>query len=291
VLALWMLMLTALVAWGYAAIERQLATPGRADRQPRQRPRGAGHWLLLVVALGVFMLICALPLVAIAWKAIISGAFLSSGEHAAWRVLLEEDTRMALWNTLRFSFSAVVLATVLGLAHALAARRSLALRTLVFLPFLVSPVMVAFGLLLLYPSWTGNALLLVCAYALLAYPFVAKSVASALDSMPLYYLQAARSLGASPWRAFWRVTLPLLAPALRRGVAFAAATAVGEFAVSLFLSRPEWATLTTLIYQHLGRPGAANLDAAMVLACLLMALTMGTFALIEWRGSREPDHA
>jgi hypothetical protein len=28
-----------------------------------------------------------------------------------------------------------------------------------------------------------------------------------------------------------------------------------------------------------------------VLACLLMALTMGTFALIEWRGSREPDHA
>jgi thiamine transport system permease protein len=92
-------------------------------------------------------------------------------------------------------------------------------------------------------------------------------------------------------RAFWRVTLPLLAPALRRGVAFAAATAVGEFAVSLFLSRPEWATLTTLIYQHLGRPGAANLDAALVLACLLMALTMGTFALIEWRGSREPDHA
>lgn len=291
VLALWMLMLTALVAWGYAAIERQLATPGRADRQPRQRPRGAGHWLLLVVALGVFMLICALPLVAIAWKAIISGAFFSGDEHAAWRVLLEEDTRMALWNTLRFSFSAVVLATVLGLAHALAARRSLALRTLVFLPFLVSPVMVAFGLLLLYPSWTGNALLLVCAYALLAYPFVAKSVASALDSLPLYYLQAARSLGATPLRAFWRVTLPLLAPALRRGVAFAAATAVGEFAVSLFLSRPEWATLTTLIYQHLGRPGAANLDAAMVLACLLMALTMGTFALIEWRGSREPDHA
>ena len=51
-------------------------------------------------------------------------------------------------------------------------------------------------------------------------------------------------------------------------MAFAAATALGEFAVTLFLSRPEWATLTTLIYQRLGQPGAANLDAPWCwLAC------------------------
>jgi len=78
------------------------------------------------------------------------------------------------------------------------------------------------------------------------------------------------------------VTLPLLAPALRRGMAFAAATALGEFAITLFLSRPEWATLTTLIYQRLGRPGQANLDAAMVLACVLMVLALLAFLLIEW---------
>jgi thiamine transport system permease protein len=185
----------------------------------------------------------------------------------------------------------VLLATVLGLMHALAARRSLLLRTLVFLPFVVSPVMVAFGLLLLYPAWTDSVALLIAAYALLAYPFVAKSLASALDSMPAHYLDAARSLGASPGRAFWRVTFPLLRPALRRGVAFAAATAVGEFAVTLFLSRPEWATLTTLIYQRLGRPGAANLDAAMLLACVLMLMALGAFALIERREPQEETNA
>ena len=64
-------------------------------------------------------------------------------------------------------------------------------------------------------------------------------------------------------------------------MAFAAATALGEFAVTLFLSRPEWTTLTTLIYQRLGRPGGANLDAALVLACLLMALALLAFTLIE----------
>ena len=85
------------------------------------------------------------------------------------------------------------------------------------------------------------------------------------------------------------MTLPLLLPALRRGMAFAAASAVGEFAVTLFLSRPEWATLTTLIFERLGRPGAANRDAALVLACLLMALALLAFVLIDWPARQRPE--
>jgi thiamine transport system permease protein len=196
--------------------------------------------------------------------------------------LLEEETLEALWNTLRFTVAAVALATLLGVLHALAAQRLVLLRALVFLPFVVSPVLVGFGLLLVYPQQSASLWMLVCAYALLAYPWVAKSVAARLDSLPNHYHDAARSLGASPLRVFWRVTLPLIAGALRRGMAFAAATAVGEFAVTLFLSRPEWATLTTLIYQRMGRPGAANLDAAMVLSCLLMVLALLVFVLVEW---------
>jgi thiamine transport system permease protein len=277
VLSVWMLLLTGAVALGYAAVERRLATPARADGVLRRPARGIAQWSAVMVTVGVWMLICAAPLIAIAHGAMFSGA-------EAWAVLREDDTLLALYNTVRFSLLALVLATVLGVAHALAARRVLWLRTLVFLPFIVSPVMVAFGLLLLYPEASGSFGVLVAAYALLAYPFVAKSVASRLDSLPAHYLEAARSLGASPWRCFWRVTLPLLAPALRRGMAFAAATAVGEFAVSLFLSRPEWATLTTLIYQHLGKPGAVNLGAAQVLACVLMGLALLAFVLIEWPG-------
>lgn len=284
VLALWMLLLTALVALAYAAIEQRLATPARADRLARRPPRGFAEWAAVLGSVAILVLFCAAPLVVIAWKAIFLGA-------EAWHVLVQEDTLRALWNTVRFSALALMLATALGLAHALAARRSLLIRTLVFLPFVVSPVMVAFGLLLLYPTWTGSFWLLVAAYALLAYPFVAKSLAASLDSVPASYLAAARSLGATPWRAFWCVTLPMMAPALRRGMAFAAATAVGEFAATLFLSRPEWATLTTLIYEHLGRPGAANMDAALVLACVLMALALLAFVLIEWPAPKEPPHA
>ena len=275
-LALWMVGLTGSVAMVYAVIARRLATPVRGDAIARRKPQGACQWASVWAALAVLALFCAAPLLAIVWRAIAAGA-------DAWSVLWDAATLAALWNSLRFTVLAVLLATALGLAHALAARQSLLLRTLVFLPFVVSPVMVAFGLLLLYPEWTASFALLVSAYALLAYPFVAKSIAAGLDSMPPHLAQAARSLGATPWHVFWRVSLPLLSPSLRRGMAFAAATAVGEFAVTLFLSRPEWATLTTLVYEHLGRPGVANHDAALVLSCLLMGLALLAFVLIEWQ--------
>jgi len=286
-LAVSMMTLTGLVAMAYAALERRLATPARADRVLRRVPDGLWPWAGVLAAVAVWGLFCALPLLAIVWRAGLAG----TGAGDVWAVLREEDTLQALWNTVRFSALALVLATVLGLLHAFAARRSLLLRALAYLPFVVSPVLVAFGLLLLYPGWTGSFWLLVVAYALLAYPFVAKSLAAALDSLSPRYGEAARTLGASPWRVFRRITLPLLATALRRGMAFAAAAAIGEFAVTLFLSRPEWATLSTLVYQRLGRPGAANLDAALVLACLLMALAFAAFVVIEWQAPEEAAHA
>ena len=273
-LALCMMLLNGGIAWLYALVEKRLATPSRADAIALRRPLTLRQRSAVVAALLVLLVFCAAPLLAIVLRTVLAGP-------AVLPVLLEEETRLALANTLRFSLSALALATVLGLTHAVAARHSVGLRASAFLPFVVSPVTVAFGLLLLYPQWTASLSLLLAAYALLAYPFVAKSVGSALDSLPAHLEQAARSLGASSWRCFWRVTLPLVAPALRRGMAFAAATSLGEFAVTLFLSRPEWMTLTTLIYQRLGRPGAANLDAALMLACLLMALSLTAFLLIE----------
>lgn len=280
VLTLCMALLTGLVALAYAWIEQHLAVPGRADAIGLRRPLGTRQWAAVLGALLVLLVFCAAPLLAIAVRAAAAGA-------PAWAALLEQDSLQAIGNTLRFTACALLLAMVLGVCHALAARRSVWLRAAAFLPFVVSPVAVAFGLLLLYPTWSASLWVLVAAYALLAYPFVAQSLGAALDNLPAHLAQAARTLGATPWRLFWRVTLPLVLPSLRRGMAFAAATALGEFAVTLFLSRPEWTTLTTLIYERLGRPGAGNRDAALVLAALLMALALLAFMLIDRPGDRD----
>jgi len=279
-LAAWSLAIGAAVALGHALLERRLGAPARWQPVPRTRPAGAAQWLGVGLAMAVLALICGAPLLAIAWRA---GAALAGG--AAASLAADPQVWLALGNTLRFSALALALATALGLLHALAAhglaRGGSAVRALAYLPFVLSPVTVAFGLLLLAPGWTASLGLLVAAYALLAYPFVAQSLGAALDALPAHWAQAAATLGAPPRRVLVRVVLPLLAPALRRGMAFAAATALGEFAVSLFLSRPEWVTLTTLIHQRLGRPGAASLDEAFALAALLMLLALTAFLLID----------
>lgn len=287
VLAFVCMAITSVAAMAYTLQERRLSLPMPVDAIALRKPVGLAQQAWLMLALGILACVCVAPVAAIAFK-------VTHASGAAWSVLVEDDTLHALWNTVRFSVMAVALATVLGLAHALAARRSLWLRAAAFLPFVVSPVAIAFGLLLLYPRWSASLPLLIAAYALLAYPFIAKSLSSALDSLPAHWLHAAATLGASPWRCFWRITWPLIQPALRRGVGFAAAACLGEFAVSLFLSRPEWATLTTLIYQRLGRPGAANLEAAWVLSGLLMGLALLAFVLLDRSSpnlSQEPHHA
>ena len=275
-LAVVTMLITGLAALLYTLRERGLATPSQSDCVAVCRPVGALQWAMVVTAMAALLACCAAPVLAIAARALLAGP-------AAWAVVMDASTLQALWNTLRFSGAALILATVLGLTHALAAQRSALLRAAAYLPFVVSPVMVAFGLLLLYPQWAATQTLLISAYALLAYPFIAKSISAALDSLPAQLLQVAATLGASPWRCFWRITLPFMLPALRRGMAFAAASALGEFAVTLFLSRPEWTTLTTLIYQRLSKPGAANLDEALVLACLLMLLALLAFLALEYQ--------
>jgi thiamine transport system permease protein len=200
VLTVWMLGLTGAVALGYAGIEKRLAAPGGVTPTARTRPRGATQWLAVWAAVAVLLLVCAAPLIAILAQA--ARAFWQ-GQGAA--VLAESETLAALWNTLRFTTMALLLATGLGLSHALAVRAfdsaalaqgssrgsgaaggawSLLWRAAAYLPFVVSPVTVAFGLLLLYPSWTASLALLIRAYALLAYPFVAKSLMAVLDNLP-----------------------------------------------------------------------------------------------------------
>lgn len=246
---------------------------------PPRAPQNRAERLLLWAALLLLAVCCALPLAAVAAKAV--SAF------SAWRVFADEDTLLALWNTLRFSTMAVALAAVLGLLHAAAARLSRLMRALTFLPFMVSPVCLAFGILLHYPQQAATLPMLVALYALLAYPFVTKDVLAAWDALPPNYAAAARVFGATRRQTFLRVTLPLLLPSMRRGLTFAAATCVGEFAASLFLSRPEWKTLTTLIYTYFGRPGLQNHNNAILLTLLLMLMAAAVFALLDSKTQRK----
>lgn len=274
-LALWTTLTTSLLAVVYAYLERRLALSSRADSIQLQTVQTFTQSLYIAV-MALTLLIISAPLIALLWH----------GLKALWAtpsLVINIDVIQAMGRTLLYATVAVIGSTILGTLHALASQRSLLMRSMTYLPLVVSPVIVSFGLLLAYPNASATLTVMLSTYVLLATPFVSKSVTAALDSLPPQVIDVARTLGASRWRTFWRVVIPLCLPSLRHGMAFAAATAIGEFAATLFLSRPEWTTLTTLVYQYLGRPGVGNLDMAMVLALLLMLLSVGVMQLIEGR--------
>ena len=183
---------TALAGLLYAWISRRADAAEVRIRQP-EKPKTWAEHALLAFALFTLAVCCALPLLAIAFQAAQAGA--------AWRVLWDGDTLAALWNTARFSGGAVLGAAVLGALHAAAARQWAAIRALTFLPFMVSPVCLSFGVLLLYPSGAASLPMLLALYALLAYPFVTKDILSAWDALPANYIAAARVSGASRFQA------------------------------------------------------------------------------------------
>ena len=274
VLALWMLLMAALVVLLYAGLATRRGELLRGDAIAL-RPVSSLPAALAVLGAVVLLVVFNFgPVLALVWRAL-------TASPAAWAHAWGDDAWLALGNSLRFTAMGLVLAAVLGVLQGLAAPRSWAWRAWGMVPLLVSPVMVAFGLLLLWPQQLDQLWVLVSAYALLALPLVSAPVAQALQALPASWLAAARSLGASPWRVAWRVTLPLLRGALRRGLAFAAATMLGEFAVTLLLSRPEWLTLSTYTYQLLGRPGQLNLEAAWIMAATLMGVALLAFAVLD----------
>ncbi|MCX7782222.1 MAG: ABC transporter permease subunit, partial [Meiothermus sp.] len=140
---------------------------------------------------------------------------------------------------------------------------------------------------LAYPGLRGSLLILIVAYALLSYPLLGRALLPALRAMPKGVVEAARVLGAGPWRRLVRVEWPMVQKSALSGAGLALAAILGEFGATLTLQRPEWATLSLAIYERLGRPGALPFHEAVVLAVVLMGLSMALLALLE-RGFQQP---
>ncbi|UBV43294.1 iron ABC transporter permease [Deinococcus taeanensis] len=246
----------------------------------RPRARGAARAALLVLG-GVTVAVCFAPLLAVVARGLLG----SDGVTLAYwhAVLADESTPRLVWNTVRFGLMALAGAALLGGLYALGAWRaqSRTLDLVSLLPLMVSPVSLAVGYLLAYPALAATLPMLIAAYTLLAWPLVVRSVLPALRTIPPRLHEAARSLGASRGAARRTVTFPLVFPALRGGAALALATVLGEFGATLVLTRPEWATLSTGLYERLGRPGERNLGEACALATALLLLSTLAFTLLD----------
>jgi putative spermidine/putrescine transport system permease protein len=135
------------------------------------------------------------------------------------------------------------IATVLGTAAAVAIARgrlpgASIIGAALMLPIVVPGIITAAALFGLYRGLGLNGTLtgLIIGHVVITMPYVVATVGSALKTMDPRLEDAASTLGATPFAAFRRVTLPLLAPAILSGLLFAAVASFDELIVSLFVS-------------------------------------------------------
>lgn len=208
-----------------------------------------GKWMLLSSVLMWFFVLILTPLLGI-----IKETF-NQGIEAVKNSLATPASVHAFWLTLVITISVVILNTLFGTILAVVLARQnfkgkLTLESLLDLPFAVSPVVAGFMFIILFgpKGWIGSwfssmnikiiyafpGMLIATLFVTL--PFVAREVLPVLREFGLEQEEAASTLGASQWQAFWKVTLPSIKWGLAYGVTLTIARSIGEFGAVLVVS-------------------------------------------------------
>ncbi len=165
------------------------------------------------------------------------------------------------WNTLAIGVASTLVALVLVLACLENEARAALPRTagqssrtgparslwLLYVPLLVPQVAFLFGLqvLLVRFGLDGSVGAVVWAHLVFVLPYLFLALADPWRAFDARYARAAASLGAPPWRVFWRIKLPLLLQPLLVACAVAFAVSVAQYLPTLFAGAGRVATLTT----------------------------------------------
>ncbi|MER7895331.1 iron ABC transporter permease [Streptomyces sp. NPDC096046] len=257
-----------------------------------RRPRGAGQWAMLGGVLVTVALLLVLPLAVLVQRS------LGAPGLGYYRALTREDGGVflvppieAIGNSLSYAVAATLIAVAIGGLAAVALTRRDAGRfvrgfdALLMLPLGVSAVTVGFGFLIsldeppldLRSSW----ILVPLAQALVGVPFVVRTMLPVLRAVDVRLREAASVLGASPWRVWREVDLPMVRRALLIAAGFAFAVSLGEFGATVFIARPDRPTLPVAVARLLGRPGDLNYGQAMALSTILMVVCAVALLVLE----------
>jgi sulfate/thiosulfate transport system permease protein len=227
------------------------------------------------------------------------------GLGAAWHSVTTPEAQHAFWLTFVLVAIAVPLNTVFGVSTAMLLERrefrgKSVVNSLIDLPFAISPVVVGLALILVFGrgGWLGDLPFqvifsvpgIVLATIFISIPFVVREVTPVLREVGDEQEQAASTLGAGRWQAFWRVTLPSIRWGVAYGVVLSVARCIGEFgAVSVVSGKiaGETETLTLLVEKRFQNFDLAGAYAASALLAFIALATLLAMTMINPRRDEE----
>ena len=246
------------------------------------RAKRAGFAALCALSLGVLAGFLAIPIIALFSQA-------SLGDLPD--LLGSKVVTSALAVTARTSAVANLIIVLLGTpaAYLLATRRfrgRALLVTLIELPLVLPPAVAGIALLaafgaggLLGDELSSAGIVLpftewavVLAIVFVASPFYVRQAIAAFEGIDGRYIDAARTLGAGPWRTFARIALPLARGGLIAGWVLAFARGIGEFGATIIFAgnvRGQTQTLTLAVYEQLN----VKFDIALAIGVLLVVVS------------------
>jgi putrescine transport system permease protein len=202
----------------------------------------------------------------------------------------------AAWVTLRIALVSATAATVLGTLAALALVRGRRFRGrvlftgLVYAPLVMPEVITGLALLLLFVAmevdrgfWTVTI-----AHTTLTACFVTVVVQARLIGFDRSLEEAAMDLGCTPRQTFFRVTLPLIAPALAAGWMLAFTLSLDDLVIASFTTGPGATTLPIRIYSEVRLGVRPEINAICTLFIALVTVVVVTASLfMKWSGGRQ----
>lgn len=279
-----------------ASSRQRRAAVALAGAEFTRRPRGRRQRVVVAGVAAVTTAVMAVPLMTMVVRSLrLDGRW----TLVAWRTLgrseirpgvsLGVDPLASLFVSLRFAVLAMLLSATVGtlaaLAIALARRHGRLLDVGLMLPLATSAVTVGLGVLITFDTppvdWRAEWWLIPVGHALVATPFVVRALLPALRSIPSARRDAAATLGAAPWRAWWEVDVRSIARPFVGAAGLAAAVSLGEFGATTFLTRAGRETLPISIARLLARAGEVPRAQAFALATMLMAVTALIVAVVE----------
>lgn len=180
------------------------------------------------------------------------------------------------------AIGASVISTILGTLAAIALVRYTffgrdLLRSLFLAPLSLPGLILGLALLQFFVAYgvQRNIPALIIGHIIITMPFTIRFVTVALVGLDPNVELAARSLGANPWNAFRRVTLPLVRPGVVAGAVFAFILSFDDVTVALFLSGPAATTLPVRIYTYIDQ----NYDPLVTAVSSILVLTAGVMLI------------
>lgn len=211
-------------------------------------------------------------------------SFNDSSMNAQWvgftlkwydKLFQNEIMLTAAFNSLIIGLTASAVSTVLGTmaGYAMYRFRLKLLPAMVVAPIAIPEILVGVSLLLFFVmlNFTLGLLSIMLAHIAFCIGFVAIVVRARLAGLDESLIEAARDLGATPWQAFRKVTLPLITPGVIAGALMAFTLSIDDFVITFFTAGPDSRTLPLVIYTMVKITVTPEVNAV---STLLMLLTL-----------------